>query len=396
MLKLYELFIKFICLFIPQKTRRKKRELLLILPNIFYNNICSIPSYLEFKKKKNSEKSILMVEPNPYHFELMLGFYDYFKKLGFNIDIIAQPIIKKDSPFINITNPPKIFLLSPKFQKKALALSKTKDYEFIFLNTSVLWSDGVRDSYINWLGFEPKGKNGFFLVEHNVFPYVEQYGHQKYIEQGKTFTLRGLNNIPMLNPHFFGEIKNRTKSDKNIFSAIINEKDNIELLLTTCYNLIKLGVKNFEIIVTGRTVIKNIPEELKDFIKITGKITFKKLWKIYEKSDFIIPLLNPDIGSHDRYKEGTTTGTWQTMLGFKKPILIHHFFADFYRLDSSNAVVYETNSELHKAMKDAINMDAAHYTQIQKNIEDLEKIVYKESLENLEKSISFSKTLNDE
>ncbi len=147
MLKLYELFIKFICLFIPQKTRRKKRELLLILPNIFYNNICSIPSYLEFKNKKNSEKSILMVEPNPYHFELMPGFYDYFKKLGFHIDIIAQPIINKDSPFINITNPPKIFLLSPKFQKKALALSKTKDYEFIFLNTSVLWSDGVRDSW---------------------------------------------------------------------------------------------------------------------------------------------------------------------------------------------------------------------------------------------------------
>ena len=67
-----------------------------------------------------------MIEPNPYHFELMPGFYKYFHKLGYNIEIMAQPGLARDSPFINNQKPLHIYLLSPFFQKKALKQNKTQ------------------------------------------------------------------------------------------------------------------------------------------------------------------------------------------------------------------------------------------------------------------------------
>lgn len=330
-----------------------------------------------------------MVEPNPYHHELMPGFYKYFQALGYNIDIMAQPNIMWDSPFINNTEPKHIYLLSSKFQKKALGLKKIKAYEIIFLNTSVLWADGIRDSFIHWLGYEPNGKKGLLLVEHNVYPYVKEYGHEKYIHQNRSFTLRGQNQIPLLNPHYYGEVKITKKSSQNIFSVIINENENIELLLTTCRDLIHHGITNFEIVITGRTLMKSIPKELQNFIKITGKTTFEELWKVYEKSDFIISMLNPKIANHTRYKESTTTGTWQTMLGFIKPILIHSDFAAYYQLHENNSIIYSSNSLLKEAMIRSICMTDDEYQRIQNNIKALEQDIHSQSIENLKKSISF-------
>jgi hypothetical protein len=40
-------------------------------PAIIKKNIKSILSYLKFLKNKVPANTILMIEPNPYHFELM-------------------------------------------------------------------------------------------------------------------------------------------------------------------------------------------------------------------------------------------------------------------------------------------------------------------------------------
>ncbi|UOE38010.1 hypothetical protein [Chryseobacterium oryzae] len=384
----YKYIINFICLFIPAKNRRKRRSELLLLPYIFGKNLKSRTGYKKFSSHKVTQKSILIVEPNPYHFEILPGFCKYFQDLGYNVDVIAQPDLKEDSPFIHYPHLPTVFYLSPKYQKKALSQSKIRDYDFVFLSTSVLWADNIRDSYINWLGFEPKGKYGFFMVEHNVIPYVKDYGHEKYVNQNRIFTLASQYSIPMFNPHYFGEINIKNKSPKTVFSTIIKEKQNIKLLLETCTKLVKNGYNNFEIIVTGRTSITEIPDDLQSFIKFTGKTTFTELWKVYRSSDFIIPMLNPEIAGHQRYRDGTITGSWQTMLGFAKPLVIHSQFSETYRLNVSNAIIFNENSELSTALQTCINMKNDAYLKLQENIKFLSDQIYKESLENLKFGIN--------
>lgn len=388
MQKLYSYFIKFICLFYPVKIRRRERDKLLLMPEVLKKDFRTRKNLRKFLSDKVKEKSVLMVEPNPYHFELQPGFCKYFQDLGYNVDVIAQPELLTDSSYIRYPKPPDIFYLSSKNQKKALLSKKIKKYDFVFLCTSVLWADNVRDSYINWLGFEPQAKFGFFLVEHNLIPYLEVYGHNKYIAQNKIFTLAGQQGIPMLNPHYFGEVRIQDKAQKTIFSVVINEEKNTKLLFEACRILIKNEISNFKIYVTGRSVITDIPQDLHQFIKVTGKIKFIDLWNIYEKSDFLIPMPNPDIGNHSRYNNGTVTGSWQIMMGFLKPAIIHKNFTSYYRLDKSNSVIYSSNNDLAKTMSLSIKMKQDEYKKLQTNLKLLAQKVYKESLQNLRSSIN--------
>lgn len=380
---IYRYLVNFFCLFVPVKQRREKRNQLLLLPEIHKKNIKSKPSYTQFLTRPVKEKSVLIVEPNPYHFELQPGFCNYFQELGYHIDLLVQPSILDDSPFVRYPNPPQIFNLSAKYLKKALSLEKIKKYDYIFLSSSVLWEDNVRDSFINFLGNEPNAKNGLLMVEHNVIPYVKDYGHQKYVDQNRSFTLGGQQNIPMLNPHYFGEYTITSKSKFPTFVAVINEQQNKKVLFDTCRTLLKKNISNFKVIVAGRTVISEIPEDLKDIISFTGKTKFADLWKIYNQSDFFIPMLNPEIAHHQRYREGTVTGSWQIILGFLKPAVIHSHFANYYQLNSDNSIIFNSNEDLANAVENAISMTSESYTFLQKNLKLLSEKIHQDSLKNL-------------
>lgn len=387
MRKLYEYFIKFICFFYPSKIRRKEREKLLLLPDVLKKDWKTRKNLSHFLSEKVKEKSVLIVEPNPYHFELQPGFCKYFQDLGYSVDVIAQPELQEDSAYIRYPKPPDIYYLSPKHQKKALQSPKIKQYDFVFLSTSVLWAKPIRESYISWLGFEPKGKFGFFLVEHNIIPYLKNYGHEKYVAQKRSFSLAGQHQIPMLNPHYFGDVTITDKTPKTTFSVIINERKNIDLFFEACRILIRNKITNFQVYVTGRSVITELPEDLQNYITVTGKMKFVDLWNIYEKSDFLVPMLNPEIPSHGRYKNGTVTGSWQTMMGFLKPMVMHKDFTTYYRLNESNSVIYRSNTELAEMMEYCIKINPNEYKILQNNIKTLADDVYRESLQNLRMSI---------
>ena len=384
---LYRYFINFVCLFVPVKTRREKRKKLFLLPYIYIKDFKSIDSYRNFKRSSVREKSVLIVEPNPYHFELQPGYCKYFQDLGYAVDVIAQPNLREDFAYQYYPNVPKIYYLSLKFQRKVLKFSKIKDYDFVFFSTSTISSDNLRTSYINWLGDEPKSKHGIFMVEHNVIPFVKDFGHEKYIIQQRSFTLAGQYNIPILNPHYFGEIKLTTKSNHTIFAVVLNEKQNIELLFDSCRRLINKNITNFKVIITGRSVVNTIPKYLENHIVVTGIINFTELWDIYNNADYIIPMLNPEIGNQQRFKNGSVTGSWQLIMGFQKPAIIHQDFKNYYRLNKANSLIYESNSQLSKVMIDAINMNLEEYTSIQNNIKELSENVYEESINNLKLSI---------
>lgn len=390
--KLYRYIINFICLFINSKKRRAYREKWLLIPGIIVKNYKSKPAYRKFIKEEVSENSILLIEPNPYHYELMPGFYKYFKDLGYHISIIAQPNILENNPFCYISEPPTIYPLSIKYQKKALGLKKISNFEFAFFNTSVIWADNVRDSYVNWLNFEPKTKNGILMVEHNILPYMKDYNHTKYNDKKRLFTLRGLLNTSILNPHYFGDIDNIKQNSIKTFAVVINVKENELLLYDICRQLLNKKIFNFHFKIIGRTLVKEIPDDLNIYISKTGTLNFKELWENYKKSDFLIPMLNPKVRNQSRYKESTTTGTYQIMLGFKKPVLIHTDFASFYHLNDLNSIIYKSNNVMIEAIIKCINMKENEYNILKSNIEDLSNEIQNESIKNLKDSINVSAT----
>lgn len=77
-------------------------------------HIISFFDILKFKTYKIKRKSVLIVEPNPYHGEILPGFVKYFQEVleGYNTDLFLRRKNITDSPFINIKNI-NIFTCSP-------------------------------------------------------------------------------------------------------------------------------------------------------------------------------------------------------------------------------------------------------------------------------------------
>ncbi|MDR1523393.1 MAG: hypothetical protein LBS29_05545 [Endomicrobium sp.] len=92
----------------------------------------------EFKKHNISPKSILMVEPNNYHGEVLSGFVKYFNDLGYNVDLLLRPNNSVEDIFSRWNTFPKVFYGSANNIKTLLKLKKVEEYDYVFFSSSCL------------------------------------------------------------------------------------------------------------------------------------------------------------------------------------------------------------------------------------------------------------------
>lgn len=342
-------------------------------------------SYVRFKNNKIRNNSVLIIEPNAYHGEILSGYSKYFQDLGYNVDLLLRHENVSDSSLIYIKNI-NIYDCSSKCTKKILELKKICEYEYIFISSSALWdANKEKTSFLNYINFIPQTKHGLLIVEHNLEPYLAEYNEQQYLEENRLFTLSGFDNTPMLNPHYFKEIKpNHKKNNKTVFIVSGHTIKAEELLINSVTELVKNNITNFEIRITGAKM--EIPKQLKKYIKNLGYLKFKNLYKVLEDADFILPMLDEFDKKHQRYLKGTTSGARQLSLGFLKPMLINEKFAKVYDFDNTNSVIYVANS-LSNAMKIAIGTKQEDYATMQKSLEILANNIYNKSLENLKTAV---------
>lgn len=389
-MRIYRRIVHFLCMFIViSKWRRKIRRRLYAFPE----NIVSSREVKRFVLTPVYEKSILLLEPNPFHGECMPGLVKYFQDLGYNIDFIMQPVMEKVAPFsrYNSQNIRNIFYIYLDGQKKALQSDKIKRYDFVFFVTSFGAYDGTIKTFPDWLGFIPKTKYGFFMIEHSLNS-VEQYGYGKFACAARQiFTLAGWGNFPILTPNYFGDVKINEKNKRVIFIVTMNAANSkpvsTKVMFDAIIKLMSRGISDFKVVITGSLIRRRIPDNLAGIVEQIGYVDFSTLWDSYEKSDFLIAMLNPDLPEQEKYKGKCMTGSWPTMMGFKKPMLMHKEFAPYYKLDQYNAIVYNCNDELADAMEQAIKMNVEQYKLLQKNITKLTDDIYSESIHNLKKVI---------
>ncbi len=341
---------------------------------------------LKFKTYKIKRKSVLIVEPNPYHGEILPGFVKYFQEVleGYNTDLFLRRKNITDSPFINIKNI-NIFTCSPLSLKYLLKQDKISRYDFVFFSTSVLWEEGYyKNTLLKYLGYIPKTKYGILMTEHNPKSCLEEFGEIKYIKEQRLFTLSGFCDTKMLNPHYFINLKPAEKNQKTIFVTAGRFVKSPDLMYRAIDKLFEENIDNFEILITGAAFKPN--KKYRKIIKSLGFINFKNMYKIIEKSDFILPLFDPENKDHKVFLGNATSGSRQLSLGFLKPMCINEKFAPQFGLTNSNSVIYE-GENLHLAIKSAINMKNEDYKTMQLNLKTLADSIYKSSLDNLKDSI---------
>lgn len=345
----------------------------------------------DFINHKIRENSVLIVEPNKYHSEILPSYVKYFQDLGYKVDLFLRHENLSDLPFSDTTGI-NIFEGCPAHIRNMLKLKqKIKEYEYVFFSSSAFWEKGpTKYSYLQYLKFEPKSKHGVLLVEHNIIPYLERYKEEKYLKQKRLFSCSGMMDVPMLAPCYYGnfDVSNKSRDGKVCFIAagsMNSYSKNITLLFESVEKLVHGGITNFQVILDG-IGLPDVPESIKKYVVNNGRVQFAQLYSDMAKSDFILFLLDNNCEFHDRYKQGTTTGALNLSLGFKKPAILNEVFAKAYGLRSENAIIYNDNN-LHEAMRHAIELNENDYLKIQNSLRAHADKVYNDSLDNLRKAV---------
>lgn len=348
----------------------------------------------EFEKHVIRSKSVLIVEPNPYHGEILPGFTTYFQELGFDVDLFIRNEVQAETPFALFrNNVPRIFHGDSAGIASALKDERISQYDYIFFSTNVLWENGVfMGSYLSYLGFVPKAKFGILAVEHNL-PFLIEDGAEYQLRQGRVFTLSeeryGGGKTLMLNPHRFGAADyGKRNGDVTRFAVVggVNaQSKNIDLLFSSIRRLVEERRGNFDVTIMGSGELE-IPEPLQGHITFLGRKDFNALYRMMTEVDYLLPLLDSGRPEHEKYLRGTSSGIVQLSLGFHVPMVIDGKFSERYGFTGRNCVRY-MESDLFRGMSDAMQIKGETYVEMRHQIELKASKVYSKSLGNLKEAL---------
>lgn len=383
-----------LCFWIPVKKWRKKSIATLKEFNISktyanykqYNHF-----YHDFLNHQVKPESVLIVEPNPYHGEILPGFVKYWQDAGYHVDVIMRIANYEENPFalFSAKEKPDIFPLQKWRIKSALKQKIIRNYDFLFISSSDYQE--TKECYLNYLGFKPQTRHGSFCIYHNCRN-IEHYKENPAFFDKRLFVLNefplAAGKAKLLCPVYFGPVKTHSKNSLTKFVTIGRlspNTRNCSQLLNAVEKLLAENITDFEVAIIGSGDL-NIPPHLASHIKKLGRLSFPDMYARCQESDFLLALLDSENPAQKLYLEGITTGSKQLSLGMNLPLLIDKAFADVYGFNDEDSVLYQ-NDGLYQAMKQAVRMDEKTYARMCKNLSEHARKVYDKSLQNLCQSV---------
>ena len=329
------------------------------------------------------KKSILIFEPNSFHYECSPGYAKYFIDLGFNVDVLMNKIGKDAFYLFKDIEKIRIFIYDNIKQINYFAkfLIKFMDnYSLILVQTCYLYNIHI----LSKLGLLRNNKTIYVL--HNT-KYYTSLNFKNITNQNRIWTLGHFSVGLQVNPHYFGNIKLRDKNKKTRFFIVSTNQRHYNYIISAAEK-IKNENLEFEFCVTGyvkKFSIDDLKEKIKDNFLFNYNVNFSILYELVESSDYIIINLDPDTDKSFINKK--VTGAIQLSYGFYKPVLINKYFKDAYNMTKENSFIFEKGN-FYNVMKNAILLNNDDYKMMQRKLINLTKMIYYYSISNVKKTLN--------
>jgi hypothetical protein len=319
--------------------------------------------------------SVLMIELNNSHGEILPDYAHRLLELGYNVDIVMEPSVRDMMPLCRFEDERiRRYTVPIKCQNIFFALKKKlRKYTKILITSCTLYvKKSGREEFVSIFDRYPVLREyieRLVVVEHH-FDRVDC----ELLRKDKVITLADFNAASELptgvNPHFFGQIKITPKNEGNITNFIVvgalqNFRRNYDLLLEAVSELCTKARGKFRITVLGRKKLRGVSSDIQSCFDIKGRVAFPILYENMEAADFFLTLLDPLNPDHDRYLTAGVSGSFQLIYGFAKPCLIHEKFASMYAFNEQNSLVYAKNTDLAETMLRAVSMTGEEYLTMQ-------------------------------
>lgn len=345
-----------------------------------------------WRKHEIAEHTVLVVEPNDCHGEVIPGFCSLLLSMGYRVDVLMHhslgcqfPLCRSGKEGIRVFTIMKT--LWPCLSREEIL----NRYEAIIFTSSLFYTRPGMPSALDVTGL--RSRRNLLIVEHELND-IERLKEEAFEQEGRLLTLGAFRQGTMVNPHSFGQVSITIRNPKPEFitvGALSAERKNHSLLLEALTDLYNAGFKDFSVTIVGEGETGEIPEHLRPFLNITGKLDFPSMFAVMERADYFLPLLDPVNPAHERYISTGVTGSAQLIYGFAKIPLIHEKFASFYRFDAQNALLYDKEG-LSNAMCRAIKQTSAEYAAMQQNLLNLGRQMDEQSRANLERALDGCRT----
>lgn len=335
-----------------------------------------------------SPNTFIVWEPCTHsHAEVVPGYARYLLDLGFEIAVFVTPK-RFDEGLFSRFNEPRL-VLHRRSQRAIRRLFKHAGLgaaQGVLITTARKISGLANYERERQLFADRKPFQRLLLVEHDVKPAADQGALTSDI-----ITLRephyGDAVTTMVNPHYFGAVK---IADKNAgmtrfitIGAMRSKRRNTQLLIEAVDELHSAGITRFRIVVIGRGSLRGVPQHLRQYFEIKGRVDFTSLYTEMEKADFFLTLLDPDNPAHERYITTGTSGSFQLIYGFRTPCLIAKKFGAVNGFHSGNSLIYGRNADLGSIMRAAIDMPPETYASVRLQLQRDADALYQRSLNNL-------------
>jgi len=374
-----KIVVKLLSLFIFNKEKRK-----MFRSKMMHAHIKDFMYLWKFKRANISDSQVLLIETNDAHGEVISGYLDYFRKAGFHIDILVNPQLYSENPFCrNNMSDVNVYLSDWGLLDEFFSCENIKKYKAVFLMTSAGYFAWKNDNYCGVLNLYPQLRNlqNLYIVEHDLED-VSRFAEESFFSTDRLITLGHFDKGVFACPILFGKIKITPKNDVTTFitvGGIEQSRKNHQKLIEAVKSLAHENLK-FKVIIVGKGALDDLPEDIRDYTNITGRLSFSDMFDMMEKADFFLPLLDENNPAHERYIKTKVTGSAQLIYAFAKIPVIHEKFAGFYGYNKENAIVY---SDLAEAMKQAIAIKSVTYTEFQNKLQNLSAALIKETEDNL-------------
>lgn len=348
-------------------------------------------NFFSYKKPIIKDNTFLLWEPCTHsHAEIVPGFAKYLLDLGYHVSILINPKRYSEGLFYRFKNENISYNKMSKRQiRKYFRRSALNNVEGVLITTIGKLYDGKNLDQAYSFFNNTVNKSKLFFVEHEIDSYIDN--NQK--PRNDLITLRDVNyknaKTVVVNPHYFGNIKFSGKNQPTRFitiGAISDKRKSTKLLINAVQNLINKGVTNFKIVVVGKGSIDDLPKDLHAFFELKGRLDFTEMYNEIEKADFILSAYENN-EDHRKYITCKTSGTFQLVYGFLKPIIIRENFAPINGFTQDNSILYKEDNDYTQAMITAINMNSSEYEEMRKSLKEYSSELYNLSLKNLQNII---------
>ena len=381
-----------------KKARRATSNALRVarsIANLSINSIVtSLRTLQELHAAAPSGPTLLLIEPNNYHIEVLPGYTALARSAGLDCWVIArrQTDVKGACTRLRPEQKPnRIFELDLWAIRLFLRCAPLEHFELVMLSSGeISEKNGYFGSAFDYFGVAPEGRLGNIVIEHSA---ANLRARRPRIspDKGRTFTLMPNESagqkIDMLAPIEFGHFVQPLLDSEIIFVTIgrMEQKHrNLVALITAVENISITYSRSIKVIVIGsnQSDIK-LPSTVSRMIDFRGYLPFSEMFNIIESAHFVLPLLDTQILAHRTYLDGVTSGSRQLILGFSKVGLWEKTFAHRYGFSEKNAIIYRPG-RLHEAMSKAVSLDPAEYDNLSGEVGLLRKQVFQTSLSNLQ------------